>query len=113
MAMWCCFGIAANVGGAGQRASCAETRCAGRPRLLYRQGWSEMFPQSHYAGEAAWRSADIRWQLQKEDAFSRPSAHEKESYLRQQLDEDELKKVLKLYPGTQVGRSCCVRHPRQ
>ncbi len=74
-------------------------RAAQDARLLYRR-LAEMFPQSKYAGEAAWRSADIRWQLEKEDAFSRPSAHEKENYLRQQLDDDEMKKVQKKYPGS-------------
>jgi hypothetical protein len=73
-------------------------RAAQDARLLYRR-LTEMFPQSKYAGESAWRAADIRWQLEKEDAFSRPSAHEKENYLRQQLDEDEMKKVIKKYPG--------------
>ena len=67
--------------------------------LLYRR-ISEMFPQSPLAGEGAWRAADISWQLQKEDVFSRPSAHEKENYLRQQLDEDPMKKIEKKYPGT-------------
>jgi hypothetical protein len=68
-------------------------------RLLYRR-LVEMFPNSPLAAEAAWRSADIRWQVQKTDASSRPSAREKEAYLRDQMDEDELKKVLKLYPRT-------------
>ena len=77
----------------------APKRTAQDARLLYRR-LSEMFPQSKYAGEAAWRSADIRWQLEKEDAFSRPSAHEKENYLRQQLGEDEMKKIIKKYPGS-------------
>jgi outer membrane protein assembly factor BamD (BamD/ComL family) len=77
----------------------APKRAAQDARLLYRR-LVQMFPQSSYAGEADWRSADIRWQLEKEDAFSRPSAHEKENYLRQQLDEDEMKKIIKKYPGT-------------
>ena len=50
--------------------------------------------------EAAWRAADILWQLQKADASSRPSARERDPYLRDQMDEDELKKVIKLYPHT-------------
>jgi len=92
------FGIAANVE---ELASDPHPpkRAAQDARLLYRR-CAEMFPQSRYAGESAWRSADIRWQLEKEDAFTRPSAHEKENYLRQQLDEDEMKKIIKKYPGT-------------
>lgn len=68
-------------------------------RLLYRR-LVEMFPNSADAAEAAWRAADIRWQLQKADVMSRPSAKEQAAYLRDQMDEDELKKVLKFYPHT-------------
>jgi hypothetical protein len=68
-------------------------------RLLYRR-LVEMFPNSPLAPEAAWRAADDLWQIQKADASSRPSAHEKEAYLRDQMDEDELHKVLKFYPNT-------------
>jgi hypothetical protein len=66
-------------------------------RLLYRR-LTEMFPNSPLVPEAAWRAADILWQLQKADAATRPSAHEKETYLREQVDEDELKKIVNLYP---------------
>ena len=66
-------------------------------RLRYRR-LTEMFPNSPLVPEAAWRAADILWQLQKADAATRPSAREKEAYLREQVDEDELKKVVNLYP---------------
>ena len=68
-------------------------------RRLYRMD-AELFPADPRAAEAAWRSADIRWQLQKEDAATLPSAHEKESYLRQQPDEGEMKRIEKQYAGT-------------
>jgi len=68
-------------------------------RLLYRR-LAEMFPNSSLAPEAAWRAADILWQLQKADSASRPSAKERDPYMRDQMDEDELKKVIKLYPHT-------------
>ena len=68
-------------------------------RRLYRMVF-DLYPQSPRAGEAMWRAADIRWQLQKADAFSRPSAHEKENYLREQMDDTEMKKIQKLYPRT-------------
>lgn len=74
-------------------------RAAQDARLLYRR-LADFFPNSNLAGEGAWRAADIRWQLQKADAFSRPSAKEKESYLRERLDDDELKKIEKKYPKT-------------
>ena len=34
------------------------------------------FPSSPLAGEALYRSADIRWQLDKTDVMSKPSARE-------------------------------------
>ena len=68
-------------------------------RLLYRRA-AEMFPNSQIAGEAAWRSADIQWQLQKSDFSTLHSAKEKDAYMRQQMDEDEMKKVIKIFPGT-------------
>jgi len=68
-------------------------------RFLYRR-LVEMYPNSPLAAEAAWRAADILWQIEKADASTRRSAREREAYLRDQMDEDELKKVLKLYPRT-------------
>jgi len=68
-------------------------------RLLYRRV-VEMFRNSPLAPEAAWRAADIQWQIQKADSASRPSAKERDAYLREQMDEDEMKKVLKFYPRT-------------
>src|SRR3954447_19696542 len=68
-------------------------------RLMYRR-LAEIFPDSPLAPEAAWRAADILWQIQKADVSSRPSAHEKEAYMREQLDDEEMKKILKFYPHT-------------
>jgi hypothetical protein len=68
-------------------------------RLLYRR-LVEMFPNSPLVPEAAWRAADILWQLQKADASTRPSAKEKQAYMRDLMDEDEMKKILKYYPQT-------------
>jgi hypothetical protein len=68
-------------------------------RLLYRR-LVEMFPNSPLVPEAAWRAADILWQIQKADVTSRPSAKERDAYMREQIDEYEMKKVLKLYPRT-------------
>ena len=65
--------------------------------LLYRR-LAEMFPNSPLAPEAAWRAADILWQLQKADFASLPSARERDPYLREQMDDDNLKKVIKLFP---------------
>ena len=68
-------------------------------RLLYRRLY-EMFPNSPLAPEAEWRSADIEWQFEKADAASLPSARERNPDMHQQMNEDELKKVVKFYPRT-------------
>jgi outer membrane protein assembly factor BamD (BamD/ComL family) len=67
-------------------------------RLYYKV--YDLFPTSPIAGEALYRSADIRWQLDKVDVMSRPSAKEKESYLREGMDEETMKLVMKKFPGT-------------
>lgn len=68
-------------------------------RLFYRRV-VEMFPDSPLAPESAWRAADILWQIQKADVSSRPSAHERDAYMREQLDDEEMKKIIKFYPRT-------------
>ncbi|HXY06311.1 MAG TPA: SH3 domain-containing protein [Terriglobales bacterium] len=60
----------------------------------------DLFPNSPLAGEGLYRSADIRWQIDKADVMSRPSAHEKEAYLRQGMNEDSMRLVMKKFPGT-------------
>jgi hypothetical protein len=72
---------------------------AGEARLLYKRV-VEMFPRSALTPEAMWRAADIRWQLQKADASTLPSAHEQAAYLRQLMDENEMKDVEKYFPHT-------------
>jgi hypothetical protein len=67
-------------------------------RLYYRA--AEYFPTSPLAAEAMYRSADIRWQLEKADVSSRPSSRERESYLREGMEEKYLKEVIKKFPGT-------------
>jgi hypothetical protein len=68
-------------------------------RFLYRR-LAEMFTSSPLAAEAAWRAADIQWQIQKADAASRPSAKERDPYMRDLMDEDEMKRVIKFFPNT-------------
>ena len=60
----------------------------------------DYFPDSPIAPEALYRAADIRWQLDKSDIATLPSAHEQESYLRPTLYDGELRKVIKLYPNS-------------
>jgi outer membrane protein assembly factor BamD (BamD/ComL family) len=66
---------------------------------LYRRVY-DIFPTAPLAGEALYRAADIRWQIDKSDMQSRPSAREKESYLRQGIDEESMKQVMKKFPDT-------------
>lgn len=66
---------------------------------LYRRVY-EFFPNAPFAAEALYRAADIKWQIDKSDVMSRPSAREKENYLRQGMDEQLMKQVIKKFPGT-------------
>lgn len=60
----------------------------------------EIFPQSPLAGEGLYRSADIRWQIEKADVMSLPSAKEQDPYLRRGMNEDYFRKVMKKFPNT-------------
>jgi outer membrane protein assembly factor BamD (BamD/ComL family) len=60
----------------------------------------ELFPRSPLAAEGLYRSADIRWQIDKGDVMSLPSSREQDPYLRKGMDEDYFKKVIKKFPGT-------------
>ena len=80
----------------------APKGAAGAAHLLYKRV-AEYFPDSPLAPEAAWRAADIRWQIDKLDISTLPSAKEQEAYLRPQLYEGELKKVMKTYPGSRFA----------
>jgi outer membrane protein assembly factor BamD (BamD/ComL family) len=67
-------------------------------RLYYRV--FDLFPVSPFAAEALYRAADIRWQVERYDIMSRPSAKERDPYLRGQMNEEWMKEVIKKYPGT-------------
>jgi outer membrane protein assembly factor BamD (BamD/ComL family) len=67
-------------------------------RLYY--ATAEYFPNSPLAGEAMYRSADIRWQIEKADVMSRPSAKEQDAFLREGMEEKYMKEVMKKFPGT-------------
>ena len=63
-------------------------------------GIAEYFPSSPLAAQAAYRAADIRWQIEAADAATLPSAKVRDPALRPQIDEQYMKKVIKKYPGT-------------
>jgi hypothetical protein len=67
-------------------------------RLYYRT--AEYFPNSPLAGEALYRAADDKWQIEKEDVMSRPSAREQDPGLRGQMDDHWMKEVIKKFPGS-------------
>jgi hypothetical protein len=67
-------------------------------RLYYRV--YDLFPTSPLAAEGLYRAADIRWQIERSDVLTRPSARERDSYMRGQIDEQWMKLVMKKYPGT-------------
>jgi hypothetical protein len=67
-------------------------------RLYYRV--YDLMPTSPLAAQALYRAADIRWQVARSDVMSRPSARERESYMRAQIDEEWMRLVIKKYPGT-------------
>jgi len=67
-------------------------------RLYYRV--YDLFPTSPLAGEGLYRAADIRWQMERSDVLTRPSARERDSYMRGQIDEEWMKLVMKKFPGT-------------
>ena len=61
---------------------------------------AELFPQSALAGEGMYRSADIRWQIEKVDVMSLASAKEQDAYLRRGMNEEYFRKVMKKFPNT-------------
>jgi outer membrane protein assembly factor BamD (BamD/ComL family) len=67
--------------------------------MLYRRV-ATYYPGSPLAQESAYRSADVRWQIAKADIHTLPSAKEQEAYLRPQIYEGDMQKVMKMYPGT-------------
>jgi hypothetical protein len=66
---------------------------------LYRRVYDD-FPNSPLAAQSLYRAADIRWQLEKEDVMSRPSARTKESFLREGMNEQWMKLVIKTFSGS-------------
>ncbi len=75
-------------------------RGAGQEAFRFYRRVYDIFPAAPAAGEALYRAADIQLQIERADLLSRPSAREKESYLRQGINEDGMKLVMKKFPGT-------------
>lgn len=95
------FGTAANLEDQAARPH-APKDAAEEAHLLYRRV-AEYFPDSPLAPEAAFRAADVRWQLDRADIGTLPSAHEQDAYLRPQIYEGDMQKVIKQYPNTKYA----------
>jgi hypothetical protein len=67
-------------------------------RLYYRA--AEYFPQSPIAGEALYRAADIRWQIDRADVFNRPSGRGAPSNRLYGINDELMKQVMKKFPHT-------------
>ncbi len=75
-------------------------RGAAQDALRLYQRVYDIFPASPLAAEAMYRAADIQWQIEKSDMQSRPSAREKDPHLREGIDEQSMKQVMKKFPDT-------------
>jgi TolA-binding protein len=95
------YGMAANFEEQAEQPHAAKD-AAEEAHLLYRRV-ADYFPDSPMAPEAMFRSADVRWQIDKADISTLPSAKEQEAYLRPQLYEGEMQKVMKLYPASKFA----------
>ena len=60
----------------------------------------EYFSQSSLAAEAAYRAADIRWQIEATDVSTLRSAKSSDPKSRAQIEEERMKEVIKKYPHT-------------
>jgi hypothetical protein len=75
-------------------------RGADQEALRLYQRVYDLFPSSPFAGEALYRAADIRWQVEKADVLTRPSARENNPALRGTINEEPMKRVMKKFSGT-------------
>jgi hypothetical protein len=66
---------------------------------LYRRVY-DIFPTTPFASEGLYRAADIKWQMDRADVQSRPSARERDPVLRSGIDEELMKLVIKKFPDS-------------
>jgi len=87
------FGEAANSEDEASRRRGRRDAAQDAMRLYYRV--YDLFPTSPLAGEGLYRAADIRWQVDRSDIMTRPSARERDAYMRGQISEEGMKLVMK------------------
>ncbi len=94
------FGAGANAEdrASGLRGPKGEAQAKSALRLYHMT--TEYFPKSPLAGEAFYRAADVRWQVDREDVMSRKSAKMRDPAFRGQMDEELMRQVIKKYPHT-------------
>jgi len=92
------FGEAANSEDEASRRRGRRDAAQDAMRLYYRV--YDLFPTSPLAAEGLYRAADIRWQIDRSDVMTRPSARERDAYMRGQIDEQWMKLVIKKFSGT-------------
>ncbi len=92
------FGEAADCEDQASRSNGRKGAAGDARRLYYRV--FDLFPKSPLAGEALYRAADIQWQLDKEDAQSRPSHKSADPRERPLINEDAMRLVHKKFPGS-------------
>jgi hypothetical protein len=92
------FGEAAEAEDQASRRSGRRDAAQEAMRLYYRV--YDLFPSSPLAGEGLYRAADIRWQMDRSDVMTRPSAREREAYMRGQINETWMRLVIKKFPGS-------------
>ena len=92
------YGEAVDSEAEGQRRGGRRRAADDAARLYFRV--YEYFPQSPIAGEALYRAADIRWQIERSEVMLRPSAKERDPHLRRGMDEELMRLLKKKFPGT-------------
>ena len=60
----------------------------------------DLFPKAALAGEALYRAADIQWQIDRADIFTRASRRGGDLATRAEIDETAMRLVRKKFPGT-------------
>jgi hypothetical protein len=94
------YGAAVNAESEASRRRGARGELAAKEAFRLYRLTTEYFPNSPLAGEAFYRSADVRWQLERQEIMSRPSAKQADPYMRGQIDEEAMRQVMKKYPRT-------------
>jgi len=92
------FGEAANSEDEASRRRGRRDAAQDALRLYYRV--YDLFPNSPLAAEGLYRAADIKWQVERSDIMTRPSAREKDPYMRGRINEEWMKLVIKKFPTT-------------